>query len=343
MKKVLFALALAFVAVSCGSHFTVTGTVSDLDSAPEGAMVYLYNYNDKATTIDSVAIVDGTYKFKGDADPAKLYVTELRWPGKKNRDRSWQAMFIPEKGKLVLPIEKNNREAFGAEGGPLNAKYGEFMKDVDTKTGDEINPFCLEVFEANKDNYVGIEAVRTVIRSLEIEEIEALMAQSPALSQDIYINRALNAKKGEIATGEGMPFVDFEGITFDGTPVRLSDYVGKGNWVLCDFWASWCGPCMREMPNIRKVYDAFEGKGFMVLGICGWDNDEEMIARRIEEKGMLWHQIYMGLGRDHTDAYGIMGIPTLILFAPDGTVYKRGRELRGESMYETVKEALGAK
>lgn len=343
MKKILLALALAFVSVSCNSHFTVTGPISDLGSVPEGSMVYLYNYNDKATTIDSVAIVNGTYKFKGAADPAKLYVAEVRWPGKKNRDKSWQASFIPEKAKLVMTIKKNYTDAEGAQGGVINKLYQEFMEAVDTKTGDEVKPYCLEVFHANKETYVGVEAVRTIIRSLEIEEIEGLMAESKALSQDIYINRALNAKKGEIATAEGMPFIDFEGVGPDGNPVHLSDYVGQGNWVLCDFWASWCGPCMREMPNIRKVYDAFEGKNFMVLGICSWDNDDEMIAKRIEEKGMLWHQIYMGLGRDHTDAYGIMGIPTLILFAPDGTIYKRGRELRGESMFTTVKEALGEK
>ena len=81
----------------------------------------------------------------------------------------------------------------------------------------------------------------------------------------------------------------------------------------------------------------------MVLGVAVWerDGDNTASAKKMEEKEMKWHQIFVGDDKTPTDSYGIVGIPTMILFAPDGTIYKRGEVLRGESMYKTVAEALG--
>ena len=151
----------------------------------------------------------------------------------------------------------------------------------------------------------------------------------------------MTCKEAELATAEGQPFVDFAGKTPEGADVKLSDYVGKGKWVLTDFWASWCGPCMREIPNIQKVYETFEGDDFMMLGIAVWDGDNTESVKRMEEKEMKWHQIFVGEDKTPTDSYGIVGIPTMILFAPDGTIYKRGDALRGEGMITSVAEALG--
>ena len=100
---------------------------------------------------------------------------------------------------------------------------------------------------------------------------------------------------------------------------------------------------MGEIPNIKKVFETFEGDDFMVLGVAVWerDGDNTASAKKMEEKEMKWHQIFVGDDKTPTDSYGIVGIPTMILFAPDGTIYKRGEVLRGESMYKTVAEALG--
>ena len=99
---------------------------------------------------------------------------------------------------------------------------------------------------------------------------------------------------------------------------------------------------MGEIPNIKKVYEAFEGDDFMVLGIAVWetDGDNTASAECMEKRDMKWHQIFVGDDKTPTDSYGILGIPTMILFAPDGTIYKR-EGLRGEAMYKSVAEALG--
>ncbi len=121
--------------------------------------------------------------------------------------------------------------------------------------------------------------------------------------------------------------------------VSLSDYVGKGKWVIVDFWASWCGPCRAEVPYIRKAYKNLPKDKVTVLSIAVWDEPEKSKAA-IDELGMEWELIVNG-GDDITDMYGIEGIPHIILFAPDGTIDKRG--LRGDDIYNYTASKLQAK
>ena len=113
--------------------------------------------------------------------------------------------------------------------------------------------------------------------------------------------------------------------------------MGKGKYVLVDFWASWCGPCRAEMPNLRSVYEKYHGDDFDMLSVAVWDQPEATKVAA-EEEGIVWNQI---INAQHipTELYGIEGIPHIILFGPDGTILKRN--LRGEKIGEAVKEALG--
>ena len=131
-------------------------------------------------------------------------------------------------------------------------------------------------------------------------------------------------------------FTDFEA-EYEGQVQKLSDYVGKGKYVLVDFWASWCGPCRREIPTIIELYDKYAGENFEVLGVATWDQPDDT-KKAMEELGIKYPQI-MNAQKAGSDAYNIEGIPEIILFAPDGTIVKRG--LRGESMVKAVEEALG--
>ena len=116
--------------------------------------------------------------------------------------------------------------------------------------------------------------------------------------------------------------------------VKFSDYVGKGTYVLVDFWSPWCGPCRREIPNIQQVYEQYKDKGLQVLSLAVWERKPQ--SHTIEtaaELGMDWLHIN-NCGQIPTDIYGVEGIPHIILFAPDGTILKRN--LRGEAMMNEV-------
>ena len=119
--------------------------------------------------------------------------------------------------------------------------------------------------------------------------------------------------------------------------VKFSDFVGKGKYVLVDFWASWCGPCKREIPNIAAVYDKYKGDDFDVLSIAVWDKPEDT-AKAAAEHGVVWSQI-INAQKIPTDIYGIEGIPHIMLVGPDGIILKR--DLRGADIEKAVAEALG--
>ena len=132
-------------------------------------------------------------------------------------------------------------------------------------------------------------------------------------------------------TEECMMFTDFEA-EYDGKVHRLSDYVGKGHYVLIDFWASWCGPCKAEIPNIIEAYNKYKDRGFVVVGIPVNDKPEDT-QKAMEELGITYPQI-RDIDGAASSSYGVAYIPQIILFGPDGTILRRG--LRGEEIMKAV-------
>lgn len=366
MKKLLFSLAVLALAVACGQDkFTLDGTITDADQLPEGAVVSVIDAD--RNEIASAPVVDGKFTIKDKASNEKFYQVCVTYPEKNPRDRSWSAPFVPEKGTIAVTLSKNESEIIG---GKVNSAYEALqtklyevqneiqakMAELTEESKDEAEKLY-EEFEArmtalskeaiadNKDNYVAVAALRNIIYDLDLEELDGILAScGNFVGEQESIKKIRNDKVAAQNTAEGKPFVDFAGKTPEGTDIKLSDIVGQGRWVLADFWASWCGPCMREIPNIKRTHESLSGDKFTVLGIAVWDADAEgtnsKSLAKMGEMGMTWPQIFVGDDRTPTDVYGISGIPTIILFAPDGTIYKRGHELRGEQMTEKVSEII---
>ena len=175
----------------------------------------------------------------------------------------------------------------------------------------------------------------TTCQILPLETIVQMLPESILSSEFYYAEIERKAKERQKNTQEGMKFVDFS-TDYDGKTQRLSDYVGKGKYVLVDFWASWCAPCREEIPNIKKVWEKYKGEKFEVLGVASMDKPADTF-KAVKELGIEYPQI-VNAREEALDSYGIMGIPTIILFGPDGTIIKR--DIRGAAIMEAVKECM---
>ena len=210
--------------------------------------------------------------------------------------------------------------------------------------------FNIEAARKNGDNDVAVQALMNLRGLIEDDQVdEIITGMSDEIRQNeqvVYLKNGLDARK---ATAEGSMFQDFtvEHVygydrSVDPQPlkkeVKFSDYVGKGTYVLVDFWSPWCGPCRREIPNIQKVYEQYKDKGLEVLSLAVWERKPQ--SHTIEtaaELGMDWLHIN-NCGQVPTDIYGVEGIPHLMLIGPDGTIL--ARDLRGHDIEATIAEYL---
>jgi len=192
-----------------------------------------------------------------------------------------------------------------------------------------------EAFRKHTDDSVAVYAVKYAM-GLEFLSPDEILEHAKDLTgenaADPEIQEIIATLDVYCKTAEGKMFVDFTIDLPNGRVTSFSDFVGNGKYCLVDFWASWCGPCRGEIPNIKKVYEEYGPKGLQVLSVAVWDKPEDTEAAA-KELGIEWDQI-INAQKIPTDLYGIKGIPHIILFGPDGTILKRN--LRGSDIEKEV-------
>ncbi|WP_289858030.1 TlpA disulfide reductase family protein [uncultured Muribaculum sp.] len=303
--------------------FTAAAKADDI-----GKTAYLVNYDTKEKVDSSIIEADTLIHIKTNIkEPAiaRLFVGDQR-----------RGVFIIEPGTLTLDEQGN------ISGSELNNQLQDFEKQLsplyETVDNDSISQDRRNLAKSRinslmdsiiaTQNIIGFSQLSDYCYYMDAEQFDSLLTKYPYYKDFENVKRMSEAKKAASNTGIGKKFVDFT-IGEGDTATKLSDFVGKGRYTLVDFWASWCGPCRREMKNIKNIYADYNKKGLDVIGVAVWDKkaDTEKAVAQLE---LPWPQI-LDAKEIPTNIYGIIGIPHLILFDPQGVVVARniaGKELR---------------
>lgn len=336
IPAVLAISAALFSATACnGSQCKVNGTVSGFDDIGNAVILV----REGREILDTLTIQDGAFSYACAIDPAKLYLLTLEDPNQNGL--LGYARFISDSKAVNVSLAENSE----ISGSPLTDLLTKVNEDAEAAYGDSEDEDAYyavlkDAYKANASNAVGTELFSSLAYELPLEEFDEYLAMgNDAVKNNPQYLKLRESKVAESKTGPGKMFVDFSGKTPEGKDVRLSDFVGKGRYTLVDFWASWCGPCMRSMPGMKNLWDTYHAKGLDILGVAVWDGDNSRSRERMVEKDMCWPQIFVGEDKTPTDIYGITGIPHVILFDPEGKVVERGIPNETE-LFSTIGELL---
>ncbi|HQF43663.1 MAG TPA: TlpA disulfide reductase family protein, partial [Ignavibacteriaceae bacterium] len=180
------------------------------------------------------------------------------------------------------------------------------------------------------------------------EKIVRIAEQIPEGKRASVVQRIFEMNERQKKSSEfnkdiiGKPSIDFEFVSTKGEQRKLSDY--KGKVVLLDFWGTWCGPCVGEIPNLVKAYEKFKGKGFEIISVSSDlmfnSKNEDEFKKFTEERNMSWTHVLDDNNKSIHSLYNITHWPTLYLVGKDGTIIRTESELRGESLEKTLAEVL---
>lgn len=348
---VCMCLMLGMDMMAQNNEFVLNGKI---DSSFNDQFIMLFTFKDNSIlSVDTTVVGNGTFHFEG-----KEYLDEFSMLSIGNYpDTVMYAELVLEKGTIDISMDSISI----ATGTPLNDLYKSYRSNVgqlskviwqlEKEQGDrflrpgspyqkaysELNDYRVNFKKNNATNVVGkyviLDELWGVITSdsafqVIYEALDDKMKQHPGILSNIKDRIKEKKRIAQLSAMIGKPYIDFELQTPEGEMKRLSDYVGQSDYLLIDFWASWCGPCIADIPYLKAAYQKYKDRGLMILSVS-LDARKNAWLKAIERVDVPWdHLSDLKGGAELQKAYQFSGIPYAILVDREGKILMPN--LRGE-------------
>lgn len=353
MKNFLFLAAAVVAMCSCSTNpaaYVIKGDIAGLNNK-----VYLFQGD---SLIGSADVRNGKFKLKGIAEkPAWGTLNDAL----DRNQSSINIELILEPGKIAIKSDPSNTKISHISGTPINEAFTTLAVGMDVLENeykdpattderknaidDESDLLIATTVNGNLDNILGVLLLPNMAYNLSGQEtLDKIATFSPEMQQTKELASLKQMATKRLKTDVGNTYIDIVQNNANGKPVSLKSVIDNKNnkYTLVDFWATWCPPCMAEVPVMKKTYDQFHKKGFEIYGVSVDSNqDKDKWISTVKEKGMNWIQVsnLSGFDSQAVTDYAVHVIPTNFLIDAQGKIV--AQNLRGKALYQKIEELLG--
>jgi peroxiredoxin len=363
IKKLSILAVAAIILVSCSTQvsneFVITG---DLDTTINAKLYLQKRADGPLITIDSTQITDGKFQMKGIIAYPEVYYLTI--PTTKS-----SVPFFVEPSQIIINIKTKDINKTKITGSKNQAAYDSYLDRLDEfnaqirenyklyttamEEGDAVRArqydslvtaldeqrtlYSKDYVLENNRSFISPYIVFRNSYTYELEDLEkALNSFDTSLAHSVYTGFLNNFLATLKRVSVGQPYVPFAMADTSGNKISVSDFVGS-NYLLVDFWASWCAPCREENPNLVALYNEYHDKGFNIFGVS-FDSNRERWLKAIADDNLTWMHVSELNGWENSSGklYGIRSIPSNVLLDTNGVII--AKNLRGDDLRSRLEE-----